>query len=284
MMMEKKHPRIKILVACHRQDSNIRHDEVYEPIHVGKALHPDMDLGFIGDDTGDNISGKNESYCEVTAIYWAWKNLRDVDYIGLAHYRRYFDFSGSGIRDLVHAGEWNPGGEMKRLEKMLSPDTILAAREKILPYNVAIHYGRYHHTDDLKTVYQVIRERFPEYTEAFEKAILGHNGYSPYNMFVMPWALFDEYCSFLFPLLEEVEKRTDTSSYDPFQKRLIGFLAERLLNVFLARKRRSGIQIRRLPVVFIADPAAAPPLWLYLFNKWRYDLSFALSRQLAPSF
>ena len=92
-MEEKKQPRIKILVACHKADPNIRQDDIYMPIQVGKALHPDLDLGFQCDNTGDNISEKNGTYCELTALYWAWKNLKDVDYIGLCHYRRYFGFN-----------------------------------------------------------------------------------------------------------------------------------------------------------------------------------------------
>ena len=92
-MEETKQPRIKILVACHKADPNIRQDDIYMPIQVGKALHPELDLGFQCDNTGDNISEKNGSYCELTALYWAWKNLKDVDYIGLCHYRRYFDLT-----------------------------------------------------------------------------------------------------------------------------------------------------------------------------------------------
>ena len=72
-MDNKMHPRIKILVACHKADPNIRHDDIYMPIQVGKALHPELDLGFQCDNTGDNISEKNGSYCELTALYWAWK-------------------------------------------------------------------------------------------------------------------------------------------------------------------------------------------------------------------
>ena len=47
--------KLKILVACHKP-AEVYQDEVYTPIHVGKALHPDMNLGFIGDDTGDNYN------------------------------------------------------------------------------------------------------------------------------------------------------------------------------------------------------------------------------------
>ena len=86
--------KVKILVACHKKDV-MATQYPYEPIHVGKDLHLDIDLGIITDNTGDNISNKNASYCELTAMYWAWKNLKDVDVIGLCHYRRYFSFSNA---------------------------------------------------------------------------------------------------------------------------------------------------------------------------------------------
>lgn len=46
-------------------------DSVYLPIQVGAALHPA--LGYVPDNTGYNISDKNPNYCELTALYWAWK-------------------------------------------------------------------------------------------------------------------------------------------------------------------------------------------------------------------
>ena len=102
-MDEKKQPRIKILVACHKADPNIRQDDIYMPIQVGKALHPELDLGFQCDNTGDNISEKNGSYCELTALYWAWKNLKDVDYIGLCHYRRYFKMTNAELSEAMNS-------------------------------------------------------------------------------------------------------------------------------------------------------------------------------------
>ena len=68
-------------------------DKIYLPIHVGRVEK--ADLGYLGDDTGDNISAKNANYCELTGLYWAWKNLK-CDYIGLCHYRRYFAHAVSG--------------------------------------------------------------------------------------------------------------------------------------------------------------------------------------------
>jgi hypothetical protein len=88
--------RIKIIVCCHKKDVHAASD-VYMPLHVGKATS-DKELGIASDNTGDNISHKNGSYCELTGMYWAWKNLKDADYIGLSHYRRYFDFHHIGRR------------------------------------------------------------------------------------------------------------------------------------------------------------------------------------------
>ena len=89
---------VKILIACHKP-SPIPKAEVLFPVLVGKK-GADIQMDIQGDDEGENISDKNYCYCELTALYWAWKNLKDVDVIGLCHYRRYFDFHGQCIRFL----------------------------------------------------------------------------------------------------------------------------------------------------------------------------------------
>ncbi len=78
---------IKIIVATHKNFIMPQDKELYLPVHVG--CEGKKDLGFQGDNTGDNISVLNPYYCELTGLYWAWKNL-ECDYLGLAHYRRYF--------------------------------------------------------------------------------------------------------------------------------------------------------------------------------------------------
>ena len=63
-------------------------DPIYVPVQVGRARA--ADLGYIGDDTGVNISEKNCYYGELTGVYWVWKNIKTSDYVGICHYRRYF--------------------------------------------------------------------------------------------------------------------------------------------------------------------------------------------------
>ena len=78
---------IKIIIASHKKYQTAE-EEMYVPIQVGAEGKEKIE-GYIQDNTGDNISTKNPYYCELTGLYWAWKNL-DADYIGLVHYRRYF--------------------------------------------------------------------------------------------------------------------------------------------------------------------------------------------------
>ena len=275
----KDSPKIKILVACHKTDPNIRQDEIYMPVQVGKALHPDLDLGFQPDNEGENISDKNGTYCELTAIYWAWKNLKDADYIGLAHYRRYFSFDGGEFRDIItvpSGSEKIPSGDSGKIRQALEKADIIVANGATFPYRAAYDYAIGHHGDDFKTLFEIIKEKFPEYTEAFERVFLRGNRLSLYNMFITRRDIFDEYCEFLFGVLGEAETRINTRDYTPYQKRLLGFLAERLLNVFVAKKKMDGLRIMTRPVIWITNDFAPTSRLKYLANRIRYNLAFRL--------
>lgn len=116
---------IKILVASHKK-AEMPEDSMYLPVHVGRALYPDKEFGYQSDAEGDNISIKNPYYCELTALYWAWKNLK-ADYVGLAHYRRHFSLK------TVHRGGWNSVLTGKQAEILCRKhDIILPKKTKPL--------------------------------------------------------------------------------------------------------------------------------------------------------
>ena len=65
----------------------IREDVV---LQVGAALTKErISNDVITDCEGENISIRNKQFCELTGLYWIWKNARE-DYVGLVHYRRHF--------------------------------------------------------------------------------------------------------------------------------------------------------------------------------------------------
>ena len=63
---------VKIYIACHQPSPVPQHPFLF-PIQVGSILTQERFSGMLMDDTGENISERNRSYCELTALYWAWK-------------------------------------------------------------------------------------------------------------------------------------------------------------------------------------------------------------------
>ncbi len=114
---------IKILVATHKK-YNMPKESMYLPIHVG--CEGKKDLRYIGDNTGDNISFRNPNYCELTGLYWAWKNLK-YDYIGLCHYRRYFTNSN------LFKKASNKNNRMDLISSKLEIKNLLKEYDVILP-------------------------------------------------------------------------------------------------------------------------------------------------------
>ena len=231
---------MKIIVATHKSYW-MPEDPLYLPVHVGAAGKDD--LGYVRDDTGDNISSKNVNFCELTGLYWAWKNLK-ADYVGLAHYRRHF----SAKRHL------KAGREYVITEKELRQ--VLSGTDVVLPvkrnYFIETNYSQYvhaHHKEDLDVTRQIISEKYPRFVPAFDRSMKRTWGHR-FNMFVMKREYFDAYCAWLFDILFELEKRLDISSYSPYDARVFGFVSERLLDVWIETK---DISYKELPCMFMEN-------------------------------
>ncbi len=221
---------IKIIVAVHKKHW-VPSNEMYQPLCVGKALleeKPD----FPGDDTGDNISVKNNKYSELTGLYWAWKNL-DADAIGLAHYRRY-------LADPNRRGGDDPRRRILRkssAEKILRHVDVIVSRRR--NYVIETMYSHYDHTHDgehLRLTGEIIKRQCPEYLRAYEAMLEKRSGHM-FNLFVMKRERFDAYCAWLFPILEELDSLVDDSRMTPFERRYVGRVGELLLDVWLNQNR-----------------------------------------------
>lgn len=267
-----------IIVCCHKDDLRVS-DSPYLPLHVGKDLS-DQDFGVIGDNTGENISVKNKSYCELTGLYWAWKNLKESDVIGLCHYRRYFDFHGQ-CEPILPYTKFD-SKHFSNLDFSVPEDIVKAVmRGKIVAprvmNNVGSLYNEYciaHYSEDLRTLEPVVKEKSGDnYIKAFDKVM--HLTHKPmcYNMFLMRREDLDKYCSWLFGILEEVEKRIDISHYNPVQQRVFGYMAERLFNVYVSAEHKKVIH---KPLMFIMEGKQGSKL-IYLFKSLLNNLSFFLS-------
>lgn len=239
---------ICIAVATHKP-YRMPADPMYLPLHVGKALHPDVDLGpsFATDDTGDNISDFNSSYSELTGLYWMWKNC-DSDYKGLVHYRRHFGTTNVGTRLFAK----------DRFARILTQKDLAAllqgspAPEIILPkkrhYYIETVYSHYSHTFDgrqFDEVRKVLQEMHPQYVPAFDQLMQSRSAHI-FNMFIMTRERFDAYCAWMFPIIAELMKCIPPESYDAFGARYPGRVSERLLDVWI---NTNGYAYEELPVV-----------------------------------
>ena len=217
----------KILVCCHKQ-AEVYSDDIYTPIQVGKALHPSIDLGYITDFTGDNISDRNDVFCELTAQYWAWKNLK-CKYVGLCHYRRYFNFT------------YDENSLDKDMKKY---DIILAS-----PINVGKSIFNFWEeslvNEDIHIFYQYMVARFPDLKVQIDNFFIRGYEYSPCNMFVCDKKLFDEFASWQFSILFDLEKLIKLSSYSR-PRRILGYLAEGLLPFYASI---NNLNIKFCPLV-----------------------------------
>lgn len=215
---------IKILVAAHKQATMPIDTKLYLPVQVGAALHPGLKLPYQPDNDGQNISEKNGSYNELTAIYWAWKNLQ-ADAVGLVHYRR--------LLSLNRRKDFSSVLSYEEAEKLLEKaDIILPKKRRYFIESNYSHYVHAHHKEPLNECRVVIKERYPKYLVAYD-AVMKKTSAHMFNIFVMKRKYFDEYCEWMFDILENLDQRIDTREYDAYESRVLGFVSELLLDVWL---------------------------------------------------
>ena len=226
---------IKVIVATHKK-YDMPNDKLYLPVHVG--AEGKEEIGYEKDNKGENISLKNPNFCELTGLYWAWKNL-NAKYIGLSHYRRHFSSKKINKKDLI-----NSVLTLKEADELLSKTDIIVP--KLRKYYIENLYSHYDHTmyiEPLDITGNIIEEKYPEYKLEFDK-LKKRTSAHMFNMMIMKKDKLDEYCTWLFDILFELEKRVDNSKYDSFHARFYGRVSELLLDVWLNTKGYSYKEVK----------------------------------------
>jgi len=193
------------------------HNPDYEKaIQVGAGLTEQRlkDCSYT-DNVGENISNKNRQYCELTAMYWIWKNSSE-EIVGLSHYRRHF----------VLPQDWQVRMEQNDI------DVILPVPTYVQP-SISANYCERHDAEDLESVFSFLEKRDVE-DYRIAKEVCDGNLYYPCNMFIMKKEILDELCEWLFPVLDYVVANVG-SKEDVYLNRYPGFLSERLLTVFFTK-------------------------------------------------
>jgi len=233
---------IKILVATHKK-YQMPIDPCYLPIHVGKEGK--SNIGYMGDNSGENISEKNPYFCELTGLYWGWKNLK-CDYIGSVHYRRHFS-NKNFIYRLCHK-KFDCVLNNSEVEKLLKRyNVILPKKRNYYIETLHSHYAHTHYAEHLDETRKILDEYYRSYIIDFD-IVMKRTSAHMFNMFIMKKELVDEYCEWLFSILNKLEEKIDISKYNSFEARLYGRISELLLNVWLQHKQ---IEYKEIPYIYI---------------------------------
>ena len=244
---------IKIFICAHKEVPLPQHP-YFLPIQAGAVIHDHIN-GYQPDDEGDNISIKNPHFCELTCHYWAWKNLKNVDIVGLNHYRRYFDFTRkwpqfSADKHFMATDKFlNQDYTFPDIEDLLSKYDIILPVARHWRVSNTQQYGEYHIAKDWEILRQIIKKLHPEYMPAFERTMDHSNISVGYNMFITQWKHFNAYSEWLFDILFEVERKVPPID-DPIQSRIYGYMSERLINVFCEHYR---LRIKHIPLIMPFD-------------------------------
>ncbi len=192
------------------------------PIQAGAALTTQVIAG-IQDDMGENISVKNRNYCELTASYYVWKNSH-ADYKGICHYRRIFDLDEEQMQMLLageKAGDW---------------DVILPYPSVYYP-NLASEHSRYVSESDWQAMLRALEETAPDYYEAYKELVaVGERRFYNFNMLIAKAPVFDDYCAFLFRVLERTESYVTPKAHERAD-RFAGYLGENLTTLYFLKNR-----------------------------------------------
>ena len=226
--------KIEILVAAHKKFP-MPDKKGYLPVLVGAAKNYEPGIEYQRDDEGENISAKNPNYNELTAIYWAWKNLKDIDAIGLVHYRRlFFDSKPYNLNNVI---------SIENVEKLLTKyDVILPKKRNYYIETNYSHYIHAHHQEPLDKTREIIKMNYPQYLSKYDQVMKRRKAHM-FNMFIMKRDAFESYCTFIFSVLGKLEKKVNLTEYSVQEKRVFGYISELLMDVWLETNAFSYVEL-----------------------------------------
>ena len=261
-----KNSNVKIIVATHKK-YRMPKDDMYLPLQVG--AEGKLDLGYTKDNSGENISYLNSSFCELTGLYYAWKNI-DADYIGLVHYRRHFSIKRK-------QSLWDSILSYEEIKPYLETIKIFIPNSR--RYYIETLYSHYEHTHysiQLDETKRIIQEKYPEYIESYDNVLKHRYGYM-FNMMIMDKTYLNNYCSWLFDILFELKKRINIPNLSTFQKRFYGRISEIIFNVWLDHEIKCGRlekeQIKEIPCIHMEK-----------INWWKKGIFFLKAKFLGKRY
>ncbi len=237
----------------------------YTPVGLGRD---NFRAGWLKDNTGENISHKNDSYGEYSFHYWFWKNridqIKDNTWIGFCAYRRFWGqkanvFEINSKKDFLKniPVEWDQNSVILGNEIYMDRWTMM----KIIKHgmrsflinpkyffkkhrNLKLHFDSFHGFGNLKKAIDLLdsNER-----DDFRLFMENNNSYNRGNMFISKSKeLIKEYYKSIFPWLLKCEKVFGFQNQSYGGKRIYAFLAERYLSYWFKKYSK----VTTWPIIF----------------------------------
>ncbi|MCQ2789813.1 MAG: DUF4422 domain-containing protein [bacterium] len=268
--------KVKILVTYNKKHDILKSD-IFTPIQTGRAIATEVFDEMIGDDTGDNISEKNWNYSELSALYWAWKNYDKLgcpEYIGHVQYRRHFilkeqniyagttedaqfGYSVKFLNNMTEDYINTIGLDNNTVNETLKNNDIIVVKKGDMSYiackNAKEDYlkhvpcSRY---TDYELLIDTVNKKYPEYKDAVREFENGPYRYF-YHMFMMKKDIFFEYMDFVFNVLFDIESKIDYSDRGSRGLRVMGYLGEMLLSIFIFNKYKQNFKIKEVYSTYV---------------------------------
>lgn len=246
------HKKIMLFMCCHSLIEII--PPLLTPIQCGAEINtiiPDT----LPDNNGDNISSKNREYCELTAHYYAWKNVK-ADFYGFCHYRRFFGFNITSKYPYKVYGKPSDSDRlftynMKQLVGILSEYSVIAPCPEDMGMTAKDHYcsSKFHYEEDLELFLKILNEKYP-HISPYASAYLSQNKQYFCNMLIMDKRRFFEYCEMLFSILEQFDGQKNLHG-DFNSDRTDGYLGEIFTGIYFTYISSQGEKIKELPRIDI---------------------------------
>lgn len=262
--------KVKIFASYYKPAPLIK-SNVFEPIFNGASGYANG-LDVLTDDTGDNITEKNKNYGELTQQYWVWKNYMptaDNEYVGFCQYHRFLDFE---LTESLGQEAYQPILALEfPLEDLLKKYTEENIYNYIKDYDIVLpakivfggsnytQYANCHKKEDLDKALEILARLYPNYIKTAQEVLQEEEMYI-YGAFIMKKSLLNEYLQWIFNILTELDKVSDWTDYDEYNRRTPAFIAERFLNVWL----KYNIEARNLKMKNTTSQLLCENLDLYL--------------------
>ena len=236
-------PKISIYVVGHKQFDMPVKSSIYIPLMVGNQ-YEELPEGWLSDSTGENISGKNPRYNELTGFYWIWKNS-NADIVGVCHYRRYFITPVGKIKNVM-TGKKSKFITENYIKKSLSSHDVILHNKTFIPggnlEQLCVKKNDSKECEKSRLSREILdvmnhsfQKLYPEDYVTYKKVMNGRYAHL-LNIVVCYKEIFNQYCEWLFPLLYDMEKEIDRQFPERKHERCMGLIAERLLDVWVLKK------------------------------------------------